>query len=58
MFAEMIHTLFTNPMLALVVAIVAIIIAKLLKVSGKVLKFIICIVIAYVFINFIGAGGF
>ncbi len=58
MFAEMIHALFTNPALALIVGIVAIIIAKLLKLSGKVIKFVICIVLAYVFINFIGAGGF
>ncbi len=58
MFAEMIHTLFTNPVLALVVGVVAIIIAKLLKLSGKVIKFVICIVLAYVLINFIGAGGF
>lgn len=52
----MVETLLANPALAVVMVIVAIIVAKVLKVAGKVLKAIVCLGIAYVIINVIMSG--
>lgn len=47
----MIETLLSNPVMAIVVVLVAILLAKILKVSMKVLKWIILIGAAYIIVN-------
>lgn len=49
--ALMIETLLSNPAMAIVVVLVAIVLAKILKISMKVIKWIILIGIAYVIVN-------
>ena len=56
--AEMLQTLFANPKLAVIVVIVAVLLGKTLKVTGKIFKWICLIGAAYVLVNFISAGGF
>jgi threonine/homoserine/homoserine lactone efflux protein len=50
----MIETLFNNPVLAVAVVLVAIILGQVLKVSAKIFKWIILIGAAYLIVNFIG----
>lgn len=47
----MVETLLSNPAMAIVVVLVAIVLAKILKVSMKVIKWVILIGVAYVIIN-------
>lgn len=47
----MIETLLSNPAMAIVVALVAIVLAKILKISMKVIKWIILIGITYIVVN-------
>lgn len=50
----MIQALLSNPVLAIVVVLVAIVLGKVLKLSGKVIKWIFLIGLVYVIVNFIG----
>ena len=50
----MVQALLSNPVLSIVVALVAIVLGKVLKFSGKVIKWIFLIGLAYVIVNFIG----
>ena len=50
----MVDALLANPLLAIVVLLVAIVLGKVLKLSAKILKWVILIGLAYVIVNFIG----
>lgn len=50
----MVQALLSNPVLAIVVVLVAIVLGKVLKFSGNVIKWIFLIGLAYVIVNFIG----
>lgn len=52
----MLETLLTNPSLALVIVVLALIIAKVLKVAGKAFKAIVCLGLAYVLLNILMSG--
>lgn len=47
----MIETLLSNPAMAIVVVLVAIVLAKILKISMKVIKWIILIGVAYIIVS-------
>ena len=54
--SDLAATLLANPMMAICIVIVAIIVGKVAKVTGKVIKIILCLGIAYVLVNFVFAG--
>lgn len=51
-----IQNLLANPAVAIAVVIVAIGLAKVLKLAGKAIKILICLGLAYILVNFVMAG--
>ncbi len=54
--SDLASTLLANPTMAICIVIVAIIVGKVAKVTGKVIKIILCLGIAYVLVNFMFAS--